>query len=219
MRNYREVRLLKRVLKGYPLRDLLPYLVDYFCQKLRQFVYTRITRILALWWGIKLGKSSKFFGVPIMHKHPTGTIHIGNNAIFRSGEWSNSIGLNRRCVLSVSRDAEIIIGNDCGFSATVIAASDSIIIGDRVMCGANCTIADTDRHPVDPIDRATHRQAKSKPVVIEDDVWLGLNVVVSKGCHIGCGTTVAANSVVVHSLPEDVIAGGVPAHVLRKLQP
>lgn len=152
-----------------------------------------------------------------MEKHPTGNIVIGNNAIFRSAEWSNSIGLNRRCVLSASRNARITIGNDCGFSATVITAADSIMIGDRVLCGANCTITDTDRHPVDPIERANHAQAKSRPVVIEDDVWIGMNVLVLKGCTIGKGTVVAANSVVTRSLPEKILAGGVPARVLKEL--
>jgi acetyltransferase-like isoleucine patch superfamily enzyme len=54
-------------------------------------------------------------------------------------------------------------------------------------------------------------------IVIEDDVWLGMNVVVLKGCHIGRATVVAANSVVTHSLPAHVLAGGTPARVIKSL--
>ena len=57
----------------------------------------------------------------------------------------------------------------------------------------------------------------SSAVVVEDDVWLGMNVVVLKGCRIGKGTVVAANSVVTRSLPAGVIAAGVPARVIREL--
>lgn len=164
-----------------------------------------------------MANHQNFSVYPIIHKHPTGNLIIGNNAIFRSAEWSNTAGLNRRCVLSASRDAEVIIGNDCGFSSTVIAASDSITIGDRVLCGANCTIVDTDRHSVDPIHRTTHKQAKSKPVVIGDDVWLGMNVVILKGVEIGKGTSVAANSVVTKPLPPNILAAGTPANKIRDL--
>ena len=44
-----------------------------------------------------------------------------------------------------------------------------------------------------------------------------MNVVVLKGCTIGAGTVVAANSVVTRSLPAGVIAGGIPARVIREL--
>ncbi|WP_454734012.1 MULTISPECIES: DapH/DapD/GlmU-related protein [Cupriavidus] len=58
---------------------------------------------------------------------------------------------------------------------------------------------------------------KSSPVKIDDDVWLGMNVIVLKGVHIGKGVVVAANSVVATSLPDHVLAGGSPAKIIRKL--
>jgi acetyltransferase-like isoleucine patch superfamily enzyme len=159
-----------------------------------------------------------FFGVPIFRRHPSARISVGDQCQFRSAEWSNTIGLNRRCVISASRDAAITIGHNCGFSGTVIHAASHITIGNRVLCGANCTIADTDRHPIDPVSRAVSERADSMPITIEDDVFLGMNVVVLKGCSIGEGTVVAANSVVTSSLPAGVIAGGIPARVIRKLK-
>ena len=99
----------------------------------------------------------------------------------------------------------------------MISAADSITIGNRVLCGANCTIVDTDRHPIDPVARAENKVADSAAIIIEDDAWLCMNVVVLKGVTIGQGTTVAANSVVTKSLPGNVIAAGVPAQVIKRL--
>ena len=55
-------------------------------------------------------------------------------------------------------------------------------------------------------------------IVLEDDVWLATNVSVSAGVTIGRGTIVAAGSVVTKDLPAFVLAGGVPARVIRSLQ-
>jgi acetyltransferase-like isoleucine patch superfamily enzyme len=56
-------------------------------------------------------------------------------------------------------------------------------------------------------------------VTIEKNVWLGINVIVLKGVTICENTIVGAGSVVVRSLPPNVVAGGVPAKVLRSLEP
>lgn len=197
---------------------MAPYAANIFLNRMRLAIATAMARLYAAWWGIQLGKSSRFSGLPIMQRHPTGKITIGSNATFRSAEWSNSIGLNRRCFIAAGRNAKIIIGDQCGFSGTIIAASESITIGDRVLCGGNCTIVDTDRHHFDAVARAKNAKAESCPIVIEDDVFLGMNVVVLKGCQIGRGTVVAANSVVVRSLPAGVLAGGMPARVIRELK-
>jgi acetyltransferase-like isoleucine patch superfamily enzyme len=60
---------------------------------------------------------------------------------------------------------------------------------------------------------------KSAPVVIEDDVFIGMNCVVLKGVTIGRGSVVGAGSVVCKSLPSYIIAAGNPARVIRELDP
>jgi len=64
-------------------------------------------------------------------------------------------------------------------SGTIVAAAKSIVIGDDVLCGANVTITDTDWHGIRPDER--RKAARSAPVVIEKNAWLGLNVIVLKG--------------------------------------
>lgn len=54
-----------------------------------------------------------------------------------------------------------------------------------------------------------------KDVVVEEDVWIGMNVVLLSGAVIGRGSTVAAGSVVTKSLPPYCVAGGVPAKPIK----
>jgi galactoside O-acetyltransferase len=57
-----------------------------------------------------------------------------------------------------------------------------------------------------------------KPVVIEDDVWIGCRSIVLKGVRIGRGAVIAAGSVVTKDIPAGAIAGGVPARVLSTVK-
>lgn len=65
----------------------------------------------------------------------------------------------------------------------------------------------------------THVQAASDaPVTVKKGIWLGVNVTVVKGVTIGKNTLVAAGSMVTRSLPANVVAGGIPAKVLREIE-
>jgi len=108
------------------------------------------------------------------------------------------------------------VGSGCGFSGTVIAAAEEVVIGHRVYCGANVTITDTDWHGLKPEERSLPGQ--SAPVRLEDDVWIGMNAIVLKGVTIGTGTVVAAGSVVTRSLAAGVVAAGNPARVVREIR-
>ncbi|NDR54776.1 sugar O-acetyltransferase [Actinomyces sp. 565] len=90
-----------------------------------------------------------------------------------------------------------------------------VTIGNRVMFGPRVMIA-TAGHPIHPQAR-DHGQQFSAPVVIEDDVWIGGNVTILPGVTIGRGSVVAAGAVVNANVPPMVVAGGVPARVLREI--
>lgn len=102
-------------------------------------------------------------------------------------------------------------------SSTVLWAHKEIIIGNNVKIGGNCTIIDTDSHSLDYLKRrsASADWGVAKPVVIEDDVMLGMNTIVLKGVTIGARTIVGAGSVVTKTLPPDCIAAGNPAKVVK----
>jgi maltose O-acetyltransferase len=59
--------------------------------------------------------------------------------------------------------------------------------------------------------------AKSAPVEIGNDVWIGLNALVLKGGRIGRRSVIAAGSVVTRDMPEGVVAAGSPAGVVCEL--
>ena len=118
--------------------------------------------------------------------------------------------------LRVAYGTHIHIGNHfyANFNLTVVDDA-TVTIGDNVMIAPNVTLA-TAGHPVDPEIRITGQQF-SLPVVIEDNVWLGTGVIVNPGVTIGRNSVIGAGSVVTKSIPQDVVAAGVPCRVLREI--
>lgn len=193
-------------------RDSLPHLAECLRIIVIKKWYTFWARLTAYWWGVNLAPDCVFHGCPRFRRHPASSIKIGTGCEFRSSPVSNLIGVNRPCIVStLNEGAEIHLGPNCGFSGTVIGCASKIVIEENVRCGANTLITDTDWHPDD------FRTGPDAPVIIKKDVWLGVNVTVLKGVTIGENTLVAAGSVVNRSLPANVVAGGVPAQVIRPI--
>jgi maltose O-acetyltransferase len=74
---------------------------------------------------------------------------------------------------------------------------------------------DNDFHRLEPERR--NERPESKPIVLEDNVWLGGRVIVLAGVTIGEDSVIGAGSVVTSDIPPKVIAAGVPARVIRGL--
>jgi acetyltransferase-like isoleucine patch superfamily enzyme len=162
-------------------------------------------------------KGSLFFGVPLIYISPGSRILFGKNISIRTERSSNLIGLNRRSIIATHHaKAEIIIGDNCGFSGAVIGARQSIKLGNSVMVGANVLITDFDWHAIDPLTRHTG-EPKSKPINIGNNVFLGYSAIVLKGVTIGDNSVIGANSVVTSNIPADVIAAGNPCKVISSL--
>ena len=147
----------------------------------------------------------------ILQRFPYSRIEIGRNCTFRSDHTSNLIGVNHKCILSTrSKDSIIIIGDYCGFSGVSIGAILEIRIGNNVLCGANVIITDNDWHP-------SRLNSTPKPVIIENNVWLGVNTTVLKGVTIGANSIIGANSLVVQDIPPNVIAAGNPCKIIKTI--
>ena len=100
-----------------------------------------------------------------------------------------------------------------------ICAAERIIIGNNVAVGANTIITDTDFHPLDFKQRPLKSsEGKTASVVIEDDVFIGVNCMILKGVTIGQGSVVGAGSVVTNGVPPYAIVAGNPATFVRELQ-
>lgn len=162
--------------------------------------------------GIRYGNDIRFMGLMKFKRSNKSSITIGNHCIFRSKRTSNLIGINRPCIVTaLMPNSKLNIGDYCGFSGTVIGCFNEINIGNHVRCGANTLITDSDWHMDDD------RVGKSKPINIDDYVWLGVNVTVLKGVSIGENSVIGAGSVVVSDIPSHVIAAGNPCKVIKNL--
>ena len=160
--------------------------------------------------GVILARGCKFYGRPVFQVSKLATMQFGKSCVFRSSSTSNLIGINRPCIFSAHPGASLSVGSNCGFSGTVIGAFKEITIGNGVRFGANTLITDGDWHPGD------QRVGGAEPIIIEDNVWLGVGVTVLKGVTVGANSVIGAGSVVTKSIPANTVAAGNPCRVLAR---
>lgn len=159
-----------------------------------------------------LNFSCKFKGWTSFFIANNSIIEIGKACSFNSSGYTNHVGLNHRCIITTMREgANIYIGDNTGMSSTTVTSWVNIYIGRNCRIGANCVIMDGDFHLDDP------RTPAPKPIFIENNVWLGANVVVMKGVRIGENAVIGMNSVVTKDVPANSIAVGNPCKVVRKI--
>lgn len=92
-----------------------------------------------------------------------------------------------------------------------------VTIGSHVMIGPNVDIY-TVNHPVDAVARRKY-MAQGFPVTIGDDVWIGGKASIMPGVTIGSNVVIAGGAVVTADVPDNVMVGGVPAQIIKKLPP
>jgi galactoside O-acetyltransferase len=110
--------------------------------------------------------------------------------------------------------SNVHIGDDFFGNVNLTFVDDvEIRIGHGVMIAPSVTLTTTG-HPVHAARRNDFARF-SEPIVIEDKVWIGSNVVVLPGVRIGYGSVIGAGSVVSRDIPPMVVAVGVPCRVLR----
>ncbi len=90
-----------------------------------------------------------------------------------------------------------------------------ITIGNNVLVAPNVQFY-TASHSLDYQSRRRW-ETFCKPIVVEDDVWIGGSVVINQGVTIGARSVIAANSVVNHDIPSDCLYGGAPAKFIKRL--
>jgi acetyltransferase-like isoleucine patch superfamily enzyme len=167
--------------------------------------------------GVRWGKRWRIFGLPRFQLHRGSRLELGDGLQLRSWPASNPLTPNHPVVFATrSAHAVIRVGADCGFTGVTLVAAERIDIGDRVLVGANATIVDTDFHPLDPVRRRADINAgKAAPVVIEDDVFIGMNALILKGVRLGAGCVVGAGSVVAEDVAPGTTVAGNPAKLVR----
>ena len=184
----------------------------------RWLVYPRV-RLLFAMNGIRWDRGWRFHGVPIIQKHRRSWMSFGPGLGLRSSPRSNPMAPNHPVVLTTWKEAaRVEIGANFRMTGGGICAAERIIIGNNVAVGANTIITDTDFHTLDPKQRRLESSGgKAAAIVIEDDVFIGMNCLILKGVTIGEGSVIGAGSVVTIDVPPHVIVAGNPAHLVREL--
>ena len=173
--------------------------------------------ILFCWMkGLRWHPDWRFRGLPVISiKGRNSVLKIGRAFTACSDPRWNSLGVFQPVIIkTVNHGAQIIIGDYVGVSGCTISATTSITIGNHVLLGSGCLITDSDAHPIDPDERRLGGGCVSKPIVIEDDVFIGARAIVLKGVTIGKGSVIGAGAVVSKSIPSYSIAVGNPAKVI-----
>jgi acetyltransferase-like isoleucine patch superfamily enzyme len=181
-------------------------------------------RVLVPGWvrmiGVGTGQGCRFHGRPTIRLAPGARIALGDEVALYSRFDSNVLGLPHPTILaSVAPGSAIEIGDGSGISGASIVARCAITIGKRVFIGAGACIWDSDFHPLDADLRREHptRDARSAPVRIEDEVFIGARALILKGVTVGRRAVVGAAAVVTKDVnPGDIVAGN-PARVVGRV--
>jgi acetyltransferase-like isoleucine patch superfamily enzyme/O-antigen/teichoic acid export membrane protein len=128
--------------------------------------------------------------------------------------WNKQVYIMPNCKFENVRNMDfgqyVFVNHDVVFSTPY-----GMKIGNFVMIGPKSLFA-TVHHGIDDWKSAMiFQKAENKPIVIEDDVWIGANVTVLGGVTIGRGAVIAAGAVVTKSVEPYSIVGGVPAKHIR----
>ena len=139
---------------------------------------------------------------------------------YRAAQWLAQIKrtgfVQLRMPLVIYDAHKIECGSDVAFGEFChIRANGGLRIGSRVMVASHVVIT-TRAHPL-----ALPRYAvvEDAPIVIGDDVWIGAGAIVLPGVTIGNGAVVAAGAVVSDPVDAHTVVGGVPARVIKRIDP
>ena len=153
---------------------------------------------------------------------------------FHSGQ-PDALIIGAHCTMDgvhfdLGAEGRVTIGDYCYFTNVVLLCELEVLIGNYVAIGWNATIADTDFHPIAPARRIADAIACSplgkgqprpevlkRPVVIEDDVWIGPNATILKGVRIGAGAVIEAGSIITRDVPARARVMGNPAQIIGEV--
>jgi acetyltransferase-like isoleucine patch superfamily enzyme len=165
----------------------------------------------------KINSGYKVWGKIRLLIHGVGSITIGNDFHAVSGRKRSFITLFSPIHLTVIGNAEIIIGDHVGLNGTTITARKKISIGDYTMIGPNTIIVDNDGHNSWPPRERWTTSGRSEEIIIENDVWIGMNCTILKGVKIRTGSIISAGSVVISDVDANSLYAGNPAEKIKSL--
>lgn len=143
-------------------------------------------------------------------------------------DFGIGLSLGRGCKIEaypyINKGTIIKFGKNVGINDYLhLTGINSVIIGDNVLVAGKVYISDSnhgnyggDDYDSDPETIVGKRTLSSKPIIIEDNVWLGEGVAVLSGVRIGRCSIIGAHSVVTKDIPPFTIAVGSPAKPIKE---
>jgi acetyltransferase-like isoleucine patch superfamily enzyme len=209
------MKLFENLINKYLKFDILFFFVEKFTL-LEGRVQIFFSNLL---YGSKLeiGNNFKIWGKIRFLIYGNGKIIIGNNFHGVSSRKRSFFTLFSPIHLTIIGNGQLIIGNHVGLNGTTITARKKIIIGDYTMIGPNTIIVDNDGHNAWPPRDRWITSGISDEIIIENDVWIGMNCIILKGVKIGNGSIIAAGSVVINNVDANSLYAGNPAKKIKTL--
>lgn len=149
--------------------------------------------------------SSHIYWSVRMDTPPYRKFAIGKKSVIESGACiNNDVG-------------DVVIGEHSriGLHTTVIGP---VSIGSHVNLAQGITVSALNHGFDNPNIRIDQQGVNTSCIVIDDDVWIGANAVITAGVHVGRHSVVAAGAVVTKDVPAYSVVAGVPARVIRRLR-
>lgn len=181
--------------------------------------YTISDKIQLAWWVIRtklIDKRARLFRFPLT---------IRGRAFIDFGEMlTMGVGCRFDCFGEKRNTKVLRFGKDVQINDYVhIVAMESVIIGDNVLMASHVFISDNshgsykcDFRDSDPRIPPTEREYATSPIKIGNNVWIGEGVMIMPGVTIGDGCIIGAHSIVIKSIPDNTIAVGTPAKVVKQ---
>lgn len=161
--------------------------------------------------GIKYGKYTRGKAV---HFYNEGEIVLGNKVKLNS--YPDGL-LLLTGIQTYTKSAKVYIGDECILNGTMIYCRNSVLIGKYCMFGPGTKIVDNDSHKVVASMVERRNPPISKPIVIQDNVWIGMDCLILKGVTIGENSIIAARTVITKDVPPNVLVGGNPVRIIKRL--
>ena len=202
----------------YGFARLLSYIIPY---KIISQIWKQLRAVVYTGW---ISREFKSFGAE-SYIQPSFSLLVG----------PESITIGEKCVIykNVQLTAwserqgqvfhpEISFGDNCSINEdSHITAINSIRIGNNVRISKKVLITDnahgaslSELMDIAPNKRPLYSKG---PVQIDDNVWIGMNVIVLKGVHIGENSVIGAGSIVTKNIPKNVIAAGNPCKIIKNI--
>ncbi|MFJ5759268.1 acyltransferase [Neobacillus sp. NPDC093182] len=184
--------------------------------KASEFINKMVNRFRFKKNSVEINQGIEIYGrIQIRGNH----IKLGNGVRIHSSDKSNVIGGDTRTILKTISNGRIEIGDNCGISNSTFISQCLIKIDNNVMIGGSCKFYDTDFHSINYQLRMSvpDNTVVSKPIHIEEGVFIGAHSIILKGVTIGKFSVIGAGSVVASNIPEGEIWAGNPAKFIKKV--